>query len=149
MSQLDEAMKEHMAFIVLSENRPFSYRDFIRFEVDGKQYRMAPGTFRNKILKLRKLEEIELAYNAGTAFYTLRGHSFGKPITPNHMGISSSKSDALVRLIQNLPMDKNSVHNIRLKFELKGSWEALSTCNPKLLVNHTSKDYPGTHLEYR
>ena len=70
-------MKEHMAFIVLSECRPFSHRDFTRFEVDGKEYRMTPGTFRNKILKLRRLGEIELAYNAGTPFYTLKGHSFG------------------------------------------------------------------------
>ena len=140
MSTLDEAMKEHMAYIVLLEHRPFSYRDFMRFEVDGKEYRMTPGTFRNKILKLRKLGEIELAYNAGTAFYTLKGHGFGKPITPNHTGVSSTKSDALVRLIQNLPMDKNAVHNIRLKFELKGSWPAFSAYNPKLPINHTSKD---------
>ena len=129
-----------MAFIVLLEHRPFSYRDFMRFEVDGKEYRMTPGTFRNKISKLRRLGEIELAYNAGTAFYTLNGHRFAKPITPNHTGVSSTKSDALVRLIQNLPMDKNAVHNIRLKFELKGIWAAFSTYNPKLPINHTSKD---------
>jgi len=54
MSKLDEAMHEHMAFIVFHEKRPFSYKDFLKFEVDGEIYGMKHGTFRNKITKQMK-----------------------------------------------------------------------------------------------
>jgi hypothetical protein len=37
MSELEDAMEEHMAYIVFKEHRPFSYRDFLHFEVDGKR----------------------------------------------------------------------------------------------------------------
>jgi hypothetical protein len=57
-----------MAQIVYTENKPFSYRDFMEFEVDGKAFKMTHGTFRNKISRLKKSGKVELAYNAGTAF---------------------------------------------------------------------------------
>ncbi len=60
MSKLDEAMQEHIAFIVLSLNRPFSYLDFTKFEVNGQIYTMKHGTFRNKITKLMKKGEVEV-----------------------------------------------------------------------------------------
>ena len=40
MSELDCAMMKHISYIVHEEHRPFSYRDFLRFEVDGKEYEM-------------------------------------------------------------------------------------------------------------
>lgn len=129
-----------MTYIVLSQHRPFSFRDFLLFEVDGKDYRMTAGSFRNKISRLRKSGLVELAYNSKVAFYTLKGHRFGKPMTPNHMGVGSNKSDPIVRLIQNLPMDRNALHNIRLKFESRGLWKFISTYHPGLPTNHISKD---------
>jgi hypothetical protein len=57
MSELDCAMMKHISNIVLEEHRPFSYRDFLRFEVDGKEYRMQHGTFRNKISQLIRAME--------------------------------------------------------------------------------------------
>ena len=53
-TKLDYAMKVHMQKIVRGEKRPFSYLDFLEFEVDGKRYSMTHGTFRNKISKLMK-----------------------------------------------------------------------------------------------
>lgn len=52
--------------------------DFLNFEVDGREYTMTHGTFRNKISKLRDMGIVELAYNSGIAFYTLRGVRLGK-----------------------------------------------------------------------
>ena len=89
MTQLEDAMQEHMAQIVFHKRRPFTYRDFLHFEVGERQYRMAHGTFRNKISKLMKSEEAELAYNSVLGFYTLKGVEFGrKPMTGTHMGVS-------------------------------------------------------------
>jgi abortive infection bacteriophage resistance protein len=52
MTQLDDAMKEHMAYLVFREHKPFCYKDFQYFEVNGKAYNMSHGTFRNKIGKM-------------------------------------------------------------------------------------------------
>jgi len=54
MSDVDDAMQEHMAYIVLSENKPFSYRDFLRFEVNSIVYKPSHGTIRNKFSELKK-----------------------------------------------------------------------------------------------
>src|SRR5688500_2940399 len=107
MSEFDDAIREHIAFIVLFLHRPFSFHDFIRFEASGTEYTMTLGTFRNKVSMLRKSDEVELVYKSGTAFYTLKGHKFGKPMTPTHAGGKSLSNDPFVRMIQNLPLDKN------------------------------------------
>ena len=80
-----------MAYIVLVEKRPFSFKDFLRFEVNGKEYKMEHGTFRNKISKLNKNGTVELLYNSHIAFYTLKGDKSGKfAITHDHTGDTSS-----------------------------------------------------------
>jgi hypothetical protein len=140
LSELDEAMKEHMAYIVLSENRPPCFRDFLCFEVDGKEYRMKASTFRNKISRLRKSGDVELDYNSGTAFYTLKGYNFGKPMTPTHAGGKSLSNDSFVRMVQNLPLDKNALHDIRLRFEVKNIWKYLSTYHSELSIRQSSND---------
>jgi hypothetical protein len=140
MSDLDVAMRKHMEYIVFSDCRPFSFRDFLQFEVDGKEYCMAIGTVRNKISTLRKSGEIEFEYNSGTAFYTLKGHRFGKPMTPNHTGVNNSKMDSFSRLIYNLPTRTPAAHNIRLRFQVRGIWAKLSSVQPVIPVNQRSKD---------
>jgi hypothetical protein len=141
MTNLDDAMIAHMAFIVFSLCRPFCRLDFMLFEHEGKEYKVAPGTFRNKISNLVKSGEVELAYKSVIAFYTLRGHRFDKPMTFTHLGGKSNLSnDPFVRMIQNLPMDKNALHDIRLRFEVKDIWTYLYTYHPELLVRNNSKD---------
>jgi hypothetical protein len=114
------------------------------FEVDGIEYRLAAGTVRNKFLEFKRSGKIKFEYNSGIAFYTLKGYRFGKPVTPNHMGVgvgvNSNRSDPIVEIIQKLPMDRNAVHDIRLRFKVEGIWEFLSTYHPELHVNHNSKD---------
>ena len=53
-------------------------------------------------------------------------------MTPSHTGVPSSSSssgdnDSLYRLIQNLPIGRNALHDIHLRFNLEGIWSALST----------------------
>ena len=148
MTELDDAMHEHMAYIVLVERRPFSFKDFLRFEVKGKEYRMEHGTFRNKISKFNKNGVVELVYNSHIAFYTLKGHQFSKSsITHDHTGgtinynsnsSSNSSNNAsitnhnhkngngyLYDLILSLPLEHNSIHDIRLNFKVEGIWSTL------------------------
>jgi hypothetical protein len=140
MSVLDQAMEKHMVSIVHCENRPFSYRDFMTFEIDGKEYRMTHGTFRNKISRLKKAGKVESDYNAGMAFYTLTGKRFGRPVTPNHTGVYHPKMDSFSKLIDNLTTDRAALHDIRLKFKVPNIWHMLSFIHQELPVNQRSKD---------
>ena len=74
-----------MAIIVYGdESRPFCFKDFLRFELDGLQYTYTHGTIRNTFSLLKKQQKIEKAYKSIPTFYTLKGVKFGKPITPGH-----------------------------------------------------------------
>src|SRR4030095_11847153 len=108
MTSLDDAMEEYMAYIVLSERRPFCYRDFLKFEVNGKEYDMAHGTFRNKISKLKKRGRVELSYYSSCAFYSLEGYKFGKPMTTDHAVV---QNNPLYKMFRDLPFDKQSIHD--------------------------------------
>ena len=166
MTELDDAMLEHMAYIVFVERRPFTFKDFFRFTVNSKEYKMKHGTFRNKISKLNKNGTVELLYNSHIAFYTLKGDKFGKPaITYDHTGgttsYNSSRRDNgnsisiinhnhksgngyLYDLIMSLPLEHNSIHDIRLNFKVKGIWSTIcnhyNVSSPQLLINKYNKD---------
>jgi hypothetical protein len=102
---------------------------------------MAHGTFRNKISKLKKSEEVELAYYSILGFYTLKGVKFGsKPMTGTHMGGAVLQSaDPIVRMIRALPTQGNTLHDIRLRFSVKGIWSILSA-GSTLRTDPYSKD---------
>lgn len=131
----------HIHYLVHEEQRPFSYLDFIRFEVDEQEYKMAHGTFRNNVSTFIKEGLVEISYKSNITFYTLRGVKFDKVsrivMTGNHTGVLSSSasvsllstgaaspsltpsslsSNPLYRIIRDLPLDKNSVHDIHLRF---------------------------------
>ena len=117
-----DAMREHIAFKVLIEKVPFCYKDFLYFVVDGQEYRMTHGTFRNYISKLIKNGEVDVQTRSNPFFYTLKGHRFdnSKLVTRNHMAVSNN--NYFYNFIIELPLDKQSVHNIRLNFNVKGIW---------------------------
>lgn len=150
MSELDDAMRKHINYLVFEEHRPFSFYDFSTFKVDGREYGMSHGTFRNKVSEMMKAGEIEVAYYSPQGFYTLKGVSFAKPMTGNHTGVPSPlfqqqqphiKNDPVYRLIQNLPLGKRALHDIHLRFEVKGIWSLISTDNSALSQpDHYSKD---------
>ena len=136
-----------MAYIVSVEKRSFSFKDFQRFEVNAKEYKMKHGTFRNKISKLNRNGIVDLVCNSHIAFYTLKVDKSGKSsITPDHTGDTISYNNSrrnsnndisitnhnhrsgngyLYDLIMNLPLDHNSIHDIRLNFKTRGIWSTL------------------------
>ena len=134
MSTLTEDMIIHMHYLVYNDQRPFSYIDFMEFEVHDKKFQMSHGTFRNYISRLIKEGLVEVAYKSNITFYTLRGKKFDKAsrlaMTGNHTGVcrsskavstpppsvSSLSSNPLYRILKDLPLDKSSVHDIRLRF---------------------------------
>jgi hypothetical protein len=152
MSELDDAMQEHMAYLVFVERRTFSYLDFLSFEVNGKDYKMTHGTFRNKISELKDNDEVELAYNSALAFYTLKGVKFAKPMTPNHMGVVSSVTavngvinstpPSIYNIIQKLPPNNNSLHDMHLKFKVPDIWNIISSSSPSSSLSSKYKARP-------
>jgi hypothetical protein len=121
MSNLDDVMQERMAYIVFHERRPFSYSDFSDL--------MKHQTFRNMICRLKKDGIVELNHNSGIAFYTLKGQPFGKSSTPIHTGgltVNVSNNDPLYQRIKNLPMGKQSIHDIRITFPVPNIYEAFA-----------------------
>src|SRR5215210_7566953 len=140
MSKLDDAMRKHINYLVFEERRPFSFCDFSIFKVDGKEYTMSHGTFRNKVSKMSKAGEIEVVCYSAQAFYTLKGVQCAKPMTGNHTGVFSFQqqqrqrpaNDPVYRLVQNLPLGKRALHDIHLRFEVNGIWNLISTSNSAL-----------------
>ena len=142
-------MRKHINRLVMKERRPFSYYDFLTFKVDTKEYSMSHGTFRNKVSKMKKTGEVEVAFCSTQAFYTLKGVTFAKSMTGNHTGVPSQlsslqqqshlKNDPVYKLIQNLPLGNRALHDIHLKFEVKGIWSLISD-NTALQPEAFSKD---------
>jgi hypothetical protein len=153
LSKLDEAMRKHIEYLILKEGRPFSFYDFLNFEVDGLQYHMSSGTFRNKVSALVKKGKVEVSYYSSIAFYTIRGVKFAKTMTSDHTGgtLSSSlsicsphelrciKNHPVYRVIQNIPFDKSALHDIRLRTSVNGIWRILSRI-PSNSMDANSKD---------
>ena len=139
-AKLDYPMKMHMQKLVRIVQRPFCYRDFLDFEVDGKKYSMTHGTFRNKISQYVRNGYAQLEYYSGPAFYSLKGVNFAKPrqrMTDYRMVVPSLSS---VSFIDNLPSERHSVHDIRLKFKTEGIWSTICCTHPELTPNEVSKD---------
>ena len=145
MSELDNAMDQHIEYLVHHEKRNFSVVDFRRFIVDGKEYRMTAGTFRNKVLKRKKLGTIELDCKSGCAFYTIKGHKFSNLMTPHHTGgifssgVTAGRQTPLYKWLKNLPVERQSLHNIRLRFEAEGIWQDMSQIHPTR-INTANQD---------
>lgn len=123
----------HIHHLVHDELRPFSYLDFLKFEVDGHRFQMTHGTFRNNISHLVREGLIEISYKSNITFYTIKGVKFDKAsrlaMTGNHTGVASSpvsvsvstpsysfSSNPLYRILRDLPLDESSVHDIHLRF---------------------------------
>ena len=136
MSDLIDAMIIHIHHLVHDEQRPFSYLDFMKFEVEGREFKMTHGTFRNNVSSLMKEGLVEVSYKSSITFYALRGVKFDKAsrivMTGNHTGVplispaslpsSPTTSNPLYKVIRDLPLDKNSVHDIRLRFNSPGMY---------------------------
>lgn len=125
MTETYDAMLEHMANIVYDEKRYFTFKDFLNFSVNEKNYKLKYGTIRNYFSKLKKNGEIDFVYNSSISFYTLKGVNLPKRITPTHTGVSYN-NNPLYRLLLEHPLDKTAIHDIRLLFTVEDIWKYLS-----------------------
>ena len=149
-TKLDYAMKRHIHYLVNDEKKPFCFRDFSHFRVDGQEYFMAHGTFRNKISNLVRAGYAECIYYSGPAFYSLEGIYFTKPrreMTDNHTVVPSMSSLSSVSFIDTLPADKHALHDIRFRFKVDSIWTVITTNHPELRPNDVSKDINLDPLE--
>jgi hypothetical protein len=144
MSELKEAMYNQMAYIVLSEHRPFCANDFLRFVWDNKEYMPNYGTIRNLFSEFKDKGEIELCFRDINAYYSLSGQPFGKnsmtvyhtwgSTTTNRLTLSPNHS--LYKLLKNQIFDKQAIHNIRLRLEVPNIYNTISHFD----INPVSKD---------
>ena len=135
----EEIILMKMADIVFVEKRPFSFRDFLSFEYEGRPYKFKHGTIRNIFSTLQERGDIEYDYRAGPTFYTLPGIKFGKPVTMNHTegsgGRLNPKQRTFLQCLREIPMDKPVIHDIRLSFSFKHLWYILSASSNPLIKN--------------
>jgi hypothetical protein len=150
LNEVDSALRKRITQIVQTENRPFSYVDFVpAFKVDGQNYTIAHGTFRNKMSEMLKAEKVEVVCISPQAFYVLKGVKFETQMTGDHTGVSvlpplhsqlqrhRLANDPVHRIIQNLPFGQRTLHDIHLQFEVQGIWFIIS---PQFESNPKSKD---------
>ena len=136
-------MMRHMQYLVYEEHRPFCYLDFISFEINGQEYRMSHGTFRNKISRLLKEGKVEVSCLSHIAFYNLEGVKFGRAeksaVTGDHTGVACSSSHPIYRLIRDLPLGTRSIHDIHLKFKSPQIYAIISSAisNNTLAYHYT------------
>ena len=118
LSDLDNAMIQRMIHKVHVEHTNFCKLDFLDL--------MKPKTYRNKICKLKKQGIVEDDYKSTNAYHTLVGHKFGRAGTHNHTGVTTSHNNPIYQMFLNLPMDKQCIHNIRLRLTVPDIYHAFS-----------------------
>ena len=144
MTNLDSTMREHMVYLVNSEQRPFSFKDFQYFDVNGKSYKMTHGTFRNKIREMIQNDIVEVNTKSNPTFYTLKGCGFGnvKLMTDSHMEdihIQKLIHHPLYHILESTIFGERAVHNLHLCFNSIGIYTILLN-NPKLKVEFNQKN---------
>ncbi len=123
LTEAQEAMLEHFAYLNYSERRPASWQDFICFEVNDKQYRLKWGTIKNNFSYLKRIGRIKLEYKDINAYYILADCA----MTRHQASVESGaiKRD-LASLIQRMVFDAPAIHDIHLRFYCHGLWNRLS-----------------------
>ena len=119
MSLLDEMMKKNMRYLTL-QGKPFSYRDFLSFKIEGKNYTMSHGTFRNKISKLIKIGEVEPYILSGQRYYIIKGLGFLKSKRLYHPSGVPSKQPVSSASYEDLSDIKNNKLNQNIRQTLLG-----------------------------
>ncbi len=125
----DKELYQKIYNIAIRQGRPVSYKDFAG---------MKHGTFRNRVLRLRRIGWIEKAYQSSLAFY--------KPVdiaivsdrlsSNYHMG-----GKAFGQLLEELHFREPAIHDIRLSFHAPRLYEyLLRDSNQNLRQNPVSKD---------
>lgn len=121
MISYQDAIYQYMAYLVLHEGRPFCSNDFLHFKWEGEEYKPDYGYIRNIFSKFKREGRIEFCFYDVNAYYSLKGHKFGKnSMTLNHTGsnLAISPNHPLYKMLQNQIFGKEAIHNLHLKLEV-------------------------------
>jgi hypothetical protein len=119
-----DVMLEHLAYLVLCEHRPASWRDFEKFTINAKEYSFKRGTIRNNLSKLKRLGLIEFVYRSTDAYYSVPGENRCKRSSMTLNPARVYKRD-LAAMIERMAFDAPAVHDIHLSFESHMIWQTL------------------------
>ncbi len=150
---LDRAILSHMYHINAIEGRPASFIDFQEFEVLGRKFNVAHGTFRNKVSAWIKQGIVRLVFNSKLGFYALTRVLLpsDKMMTGDGTVVSSVtnvipvtaqlQAEKLYGYLKTLDNTGDSIHDIHLKFTIPDIYKIISGI-PKYnkIVNPISKD---------
>ena len=144
LNKTNDAMLKHMKNIMREEYRPFSYKDFLDFEVDGSRFTLKYGTVRNKFSNFLRDGLIKLYNRSGISFYILSRFEFKKEdkMTLDHTYLSNNNTNnysndlyllkkqilklPMYKILQHIEFGKRSIHDIHLAFKAQGLWDFLS-----------------------
>jgi hypothetical protein len=99
------------------------------FEVNGSQYNPKYGTIKNIFSKFMKQGKIKYYCKSKPVFFELMESNLGKKsMTVTHTeGLTViSNNDPFYETLKNLPMDKQSIHDIRIRFTAPNIYEAFA-----------------------
>ena len=153
MSELDTAILSRMYDINTIEGRPASFIDFRGFEVHGRKFVVAHGTFRNKISGWIKQGIVRLVFNSKIGFYalvdvmipsdkTMTGNGTAVSSVTNVIPVTARMTAAeLFSYLKSLDSNGDSIHDIHTKFTVPDIYTIFSS-NPRYakLANPISKD---------
>lgn len=146
LTEVQEAMLEHMAYLNYSEHRPASWQDFALFELSNKQYRLSYGTIRNHFLHLKRIGKIKLEYQDINSYYSLvecamTTNQASVTASKNRVNSTTSRGD-LAALIDRMPFDTPAIHDIHLSFHSLGLWDSLSLRSVSVAASAAVSDSP-------
>jgi hypothetical protein len=128
-------MEKHIEYVCFVEQRPFSYLDFLEFNVDGKPHHMTHGTFRNKISVLIKSGKVEWLCDSPQGFYTLKesGQDTNTIANDNHTGVNHL--NGVKRLNHISYKDKITNQSRELVDEIIFNDQSSRFENPRIITN--------------
>jgi hypothetical protein len=140
LSEFEDDMLLNMADLNFREGEPFSYLNFMPFEVSGRQYWPKHGTIRNIFYKFRKEGKIKKYRNSKPVFYQLTESTLDKKtMTHAHMGGLSliSNNDSLYTKFKHLPTGNQSIHDIRIRIIVPNIYEAYAVNTKFRMADHS------------
>lgn len=144
---------QKMKEIVTDETRPFSYKDFVSFELGGNKFSYRHGTIRNIFSELHAENQIKLICRSPQAFYTVKGIDVGVSMTGNYRGgiRLNPRQQRVLDLFRIRKLDTPAIHDIRLLFEYNGLRNILTSNNSNFIKNiddRANKDITLQDIEY-
>lgn len=124
-----DAMLEHLAYIVLHESRPVCASDFLHFKVGDLEYSLTKGTSSKYLQYLKSIGSIIFCYRTTNSYYSLENYRFAfypTWVNPVNENANLRGRGDLADLIERLAYDTPAAHDIRLWFNAPDIYERMA-----------------------